>query len=344
LENIVQPDFSQVLRQRDASETKQMLTVSFDDSVRAHIKLNSSSLSIIQTCPRKAFYLLHAGWRSKVVSSPLVFGSAIHKAMEVFYGTPRAERGELPPNFEDQAALIPYEPNFDLSHWAYRAVQAFVRAAEPLRMLPDTDKRSLSSGIWALGHYFRVYWNDIYVTACDEQGPIVERTFSVPFLEARDFDVELFGTIDTVLRNEASGEVLPGDHKTSSQMGSDFLNRIKPNHQYTGYLWGAKHALGLETENFLINGIQVKARPLTARGGPPTFTRQITKRTEQDFAEFRDVVDWACRSYLSWIKHEVWPLGPIDACSSWGGCQFLDICSAPNSLRSNILEAKFEEA
>lgn len=262
--------------------------------------------------------------------------------MEVFYGTARDERADLPSDFEDRAALIPYELDAVPDHWAYRAVSAFVKAAEPLRMLPDTDKRSLSSGIWMLGHYFRTYWNDTYITARDEQGPLVERTFSIPFLDTAEFDVELFGTIDMVLRNEVTGETLPGDHKTSSMMGSEFLNRIKPNHQYTGYLWGAKHALGLKTENFLINGIQVKSRPLTSRGGPPTFTRQITRRTDADFEEFRDVVDWACRSYLTWMKAERWPLGTVDACSSYGGCGFLDVCSAPNSLRSNILDAKFE--
>lgn len=335
-----------MLRAGPASAVKQMLTVTRGDNGRALVKLNSSSLSILQTCPRKAFYLLNQNWRSRAVSPPLVFGQAIHAAMEVFYGVPRADREEVPPNFEDEAALLAHGHPVQSDSYYYRAVQAFVKVGEPLRMLPDMDTRSLASGIWTLGHYFRRYWNDEYVVFCDEQGPVVERTFSARFLEADTFDVDMFGTIDMVLQNLATSEVLPGDHKTSSRMGMEFLNRIKPNHQYTGYLWGAKHTLGLQTENFLVNGIQVK-QAFGVKGNslpPPNFTRQITRRTEQDFDEFRDVVEHWVRAYLQHCESGVWPLGTVDACSSWGGCSLLEVCSAPNVLRQNILEAKFERS
>lgn len=286
-------------------------------------------------------YVLSQGWKPKSGSSPLIFGSAIHEALEVFYLHPRKERGEIPANFEEIAQTIPhgYEP--PSKHFLYDCVKAFVGAAESLKALPDTDKRSLTSGIWMLTKYFQTYFNDTYVTYSDDQGPCIERTFETPLIDVPNLKVILFGTIDFVLRNELNGHVLPGDHKTSSQMGGDFLNRIKPNHQYTGYLIGAQRVLGLQTQDFLVNGIQVKSRPLTARGGPPTFTRQITNRTPLDIAEFTDVVEWNVRSYLAWQERNVWPLGNVDACSMWGGCGFLDVCSAHNQLRNNILESKY---
>lgn len=340
-ETTVQPDFSQVLAPAVGDAPKQMLWID-RSGPRPRIHINSSSLGIIQTCPRKTYYLLHQGWRSRAGSPPLIFGAAIHKALEVFYCAPREARQDLPPGFDEHAAAMCHGFDAPEKHPLYDAVAAFVKAAEPLQALPDTDKRSRVSGVWVLGHYFRTYANDTYVTFCDEQGPCAERTFSAPLISDSDLEVFLFGTIDLILQNLATGEVLPADHKTSSQMGGDFLNRIKPNHQYTGYLWGAQCALGLQTENFLINGVQVKARPLTARGGPPTFTRQITKRTSEDIDEFVNAVSWACRSYLRWEEANCWPIGTVDACSSWGGCGFLDICGAPNSLRQNILEAKYE--
>jgi len=215
--------------------------------------------------------------------------------------------------------------------------------AEHLRMLPDTDKRSLSSGVWTLGHYFNVYANDRYAVARDEHGPMIERDFTLTLHEEVGLRIVLFGRIDLILRNMVTGQRLPADHKTSSQMGADFFNRIKPNHQYTGYVLGAEQVLGEPVSEFLINGIQVKPRPLTARGGPPTFSRQITTRTPEDFTEFRDVVVEATKRYLGWAASGVWPLGPVDACASWGRCEFLDVCSAPNALRTNILRSKFTD-
>lgn len=343
LSTIITPDFGQSPRVMPVGDPKIMLSVERDGN-QTSVRINSSSLSLIQTCPRKSMYVLQQKWQPRSGSSPLIFGLAVHKAMEVFYRCPRKERGEMPVNFEEIAQTLAhgYEPPH--KHFLFDAITAFVAAAEPLRALPATDKRSLCSGIWMLSHYFKTYLNDTYVTYVDKCGPAIERTFETVLLDSHDLRIILFGTLDIILQNEVTGSILPGDHKTSSQMGGDFLNRIKPNHQYTGYLVGAQRALGIQTEDFLVNGIQVKARPLTARGGPPTFTRQITRRTEHDISEFCDVIEHSVRSYLRWEEANVWPLGNVDACAMWGGCSFLDVCSAPNLLRNNILEAKFERS
>ncbi len=340
MQTTVVPDFSRVLTV-DASEVKpkQMLHIeSVEDQTIVHI--NTSSLSLILTCMRKSFYSLHEKWRPKSLSPPLVFGSAIHKALEVFYSYSGSER-QLPRNFEEYCELLAEGNPTPESHFLYDAICAFVKEAAPLRMLPASDSRSIASGVWTLTHYFKTYLHDNYVIHRDAQGPITERFFSIPFHKEPGLTVQLFGTIDFALRNEVTGEILIGDHKTSSRMGSEFFNRIKPNHQYTAYVLGAQQALGIPSEHFLVNGIQVKAKPVTARGGPPTFTRQITRRTEQDIAEFRATLLGAVRNYLAALEDDVWPLGHVDSCANYGGCPYLDVCSAPNELRANILESKF---
>lgn len=319
---------------------KEMLRVT-RDGAQTEVRINSSSLSLIQTCPRKAQYSLRDGWKSKGGSPALIFGSAVHKAMEVFYSIPAKER-VLPANFEELAELIPHTEKSSYKEPLFDAIEAFVRVGQPLRALPDTDKRSLASGVWMLCHYFNTYIKDTYETMHDEKGPLIERTHEHVLVDTPSKRIVLFGTIDFILRNATTGEVLPGDHKTSSQMGMDFLNRIKPNHQYTGYLLLASDLLGQSLEHFMVNGIQSKARPLTSRGGPPTFTRQITRRTQEDFREFTAAVEWAVDSYLMWEKRG-FPIGSVDACAMWGGCAYLEVCSAPNELRNNMLEAKFEK-
>lgn len=339
MNSLINPDFSGVMTVKASGTPKEMLTVR-KDGAQTYVKINSSSLSLMQTCARKSFYSLHEKWKSRLGSPPLVYGSAIHKAMEVFYAHTSKER-EIPTNFEEAAEAMGFGDKAPEQHFLYDAIEAFIRAAEPLRNLPDTDKRSIPSGVWVLVHYFKTYINDTYVIHSDDKGPIVERSFSIPFYEEPKLRIDLFGQIDFALKNEITGEVLVGDHKTSGRLGPEFLNRIKPNHQYTGYLIGAHAALGISGEHFLVNGIQVKARPLTSRGGPPSFTRQVTRRTQQDFDEFKDALLDSVRNYLRWAETGIWPIGVVDACANYGGCQYLDVCSQANEIKNNILESKF---
>ncbi len=336
----INPDFSSVMgRAEPSAPVKVMLTVE-RDGPQVQVRINSSSLSLLQTCPRKSYYSLAQGWRSKTTSAPLIYGSAIHKAMEVFYSQPRGQR-EVPVNFDHFALLMAQGHEAPEQHFLYEAVTAFLSTGEGLKSLPDSDSRSQSSGVWVLGHYFNTYINDVYEICHDSAGPITERGFEFVLYEDSTIRIIIFGTIDLILRNTVTGEELPGDHKTTSRMGTEFFQRLKPNHQYTGYLMGARKCLNINTENFCVNGIESKARPKTERAGPPKFTRQITSRSEEDFAEFTSVIREAVGNYLRWQDSGNWPLGDVNACAMYGGCGYLDVCAAPNQLRQNILEAKF---
>lgn len=333
-------DLSQVapVIQRTAA-VKEMLSVD-DSGPRTKIRINASSLSVIQACPRKSWYLLERKLRSSTESPAILFGTAIHKALEVFYSEPPGNRS-LPKGFKDSSNLMGFGESAPEEHFLYRAVEAFVKVAEPLRALPDSDKRSITGGIWLLQNYFDAYINDPYVVMSDAEGPITERTCSALLYEDREVEIEVFGTIDVVLRHQVTGDCLPADHKTSSVVGNDFYNRLKPNHQYSGYIWLAQKCLGIMSDQFLVNCLEVKAKPKTARGSGPHFPRQITKRTGEDLQEWSEVVVHAVKQYLGWRRANVWPLGSVDTCTFWGGCSFLEVCGAPQSLRENILSSKF---
>lgn len=337
----VTPDFSETIPQIERTNVKEMLTVDRSGE-RIRVRINSSSLGIILSCPRKSFYSLHRKFRTKSESAALIFGTAIHKALEVFYSHPRADR-LIPKNFIDESDLMAFGPgNVDpTSHFLYAAIRAFVEAAQPLAGLPDGDKRSIPNGIYLLQKYFMLNINDPYVVYCDGEGPVTERTFSLPLFQDAALEIELFGTIDVVLRSEQTGSILAADHKTTSQMGSDFLNRIKPNHQYTGYLLGAQQVLGLQTNEFMVNGFHVYSRPKSKSAQGPKFMRQITTRSPADIEEFRQSVIWAVRTYLGWEETAVWPIGNVNECAMYGGCSYIDICRAPSEIRQNILDANF---
>lgn len=321
---------------------KEMISVR-RDGVRTFVRVNSSSLEIIQECGRKAQYSLVEKWRSQHESPATIFGSAFHKALEVFYSGPREAR-KLPQLGDMEFMAYGNRIAGEETDLLLSATRAFLDKGAALTSLPPGDKRSLPNGVWTLWNYFRAFIDDPYVAHVDDSGPFVERSFSFTLYEDAELTIEYFGTIDIVLKNLMTGELLPGDHKTTSQLffgGDSYFDREKPNNQYTGYLLGARTAYGIESNNFLVNVIEVKARPKTERGQPAKFPRQITSRDENDFQEFRELVIEMVRTHLAHLDSNIWPLGTVTACNKYGGCQFKQVCAAPKNLRENILTAKF---
>jgi len=328
---------------------KEMLSVR-EDANGLHVKINSSSLSILQECWRKSYYTLVRQLKSNVEGHATLYGTAIHKALEVFYSGTKDER-ILPENFSKLTDLMgaggPASPHEEAA-LPLRAIRAFLDTAAPLSSLPASDKRSLATGAWTLEHYFRTYINDPYVILRDEAGaPMVEKVVECEVWREPGLTITLFGTIDCILRNEENGTVLVTDHKTSSVVGEQFYNRLLVNHQYSGYILLAQRVLGLDTQNFMVNAIQVKPRPVTARGTAPHFPRQVTVRTPEMLEEFIHTLRYSVKQFLVLrVQAEkdgiyAFPLGNVSACAAYNGCQFLKVCGAPRMLRENILDAEY---
>lgn len=321
------------------TEPKEMISVTKDGD-KTRVKINSSSLGVVQECKRKAKYLLLEKWKSETEAPATVFGSAIHKALEVFYSGDPSQR-KLPKLEDMELMSYGHKLEAEKTDLLLQATRAFITKADPLKALPETDKRSIQNGIWILWYYFKAFIDDGYVAYVDENGPFVERQFTFQLYEDSGLIIDYFGTIDLVVKNIQTDALIVADHKTSSVVGNDFYNRLKPNHQYTGYLMGAREVFKLDTNQFLVNCLQVKEKPKTARGTAPHFPRQITTRDEVDFLEFKEAVVQATREYLYAKETGSWPIGHVNACSMYGGCSFLSVCSSPDSLRTNILKSKF---
>lgn len=328
-----------------AAEPKEMLSVRTEDE-HTFVRINFSSLSMMQECWRKTEYSLIRGLRSNLESPATLFGSAIHKGLEVFYKGKRTER-ILPKHYKETMEMIGagvWEPDWE-ENLVLRAARSFVTKADPLRALPAENKRSVAAGTWILRHYFEQHITDPWVVVEDANGPIVERRFTMPIHQEPGLTIEGFGTIDIVLRNEQTGLILPCDHKTTSQLGPQFYQRLHPNFQYTFYTWATREVLGFDTNSFLVNALQVKEIPKTARGTPPQFARQVTTRTEEDFAELKRAILHSVSTHLYLLRsRDGFPMNSPGPCSNYGGCQYLDICAAPAQLRENIIKARYKES
>ena len=344
-------DASALLPAAVVSEPKEMLSVTEVDGV-TKVRINFSSLAILQKCAREAQYSLIRGLKPQLESPALLFGSAIHKGLETYYCGERTER-KIPHGYAEIMQMIgcgQWSPAWAES-LLFRAARAFVEKAAPLAQLPDDNKRSLVTGVWMLRHYFQKYLTDEYVIMRDAHGPVVERKFSMditaedsaPIIAGKYVRIELFGTIDFVMHSEVTGQILPGDHKTASSL-YDFYDKISPNFQYTGYVWAAREVLGYDTDMFLVNALQVKQPPKTNRGSEPDFARQITQRTQEDFDELKLAIIDVVSGFLRYREGGHFPMAASGSCTAfYGSCKFRDICSSPASLRENIIKAKFME-
>ena len=325
----------------EAGSKKEMLTV-HREAGHTTVYINPSSLSTMQTCWRKTHYQLGLGLKSKDESIPLIFGSAIHAALEVFYTSLPHER-TLNKGVEEFFDILAFNPTAEghEDNVLANSVRAFVVAADSLSAVEASFSRSIVAGVWQLKHYFKTYLDDSFIAHTDEHGPMIERRVEYIIYQDATLTIYVHGTIDIILKDTRTGNLVVCDHKTTGRLGTEFYTRLKPNHQYTAYILGAQECLGIDTSTFVVNGFEVKSIPKTTRGTPPKFIRQPTTRTAEDIAEFKQAMIGYVKDYLARCDSGVWELGSVNSCAMYGGCDFLSVCSSPGALRKSIINNKF---
>lgn len=317
------------------SEFKEMLTVSRDCNGKTVVRINFSSLDIIQTCMRKAKFSLQGNYSSISEAPALVFGTGVHKALESWYLSPRETRKHGSVTCDDAHAALLAGNSFDQDHEPCARCTAMKAFIDATKVLTDNDgARSPESGVNILNNYFDVYLDDPYEILHDKHGPICERTVATQAYRDEDLEIWFFGTIDSVLQNRETKEIVICDHKTTSSLGKDFFNRIKPNFQYAGYWLLAREALGLKPSQFMVNGIQVAKTK-------QELSRQFTSISDEEIEELRTSLIWAVRNYLRCESTGIWPMSTPSSCAMWGGCQYKRVCEMPSAIQDSILSAEF---
>ncbi len=296
--------------------------------------INSSSLDLIATCLRKAHYSLDLELKGTDEAPPLVFGTAMHKILEPWYSLPTEDR-ELPASQRERAELLAHGHGLDEPTTGPLECLRIGHAYAWGKLSNDEgDKRSHQNLSKIARAYFKHYAKDMLEVARDVEGkPLIERNFEFLMHEEPGLEIRYFGTIDVILRNRQNGLLLVADHKTTAALGQEFYARCKPNPQYTGYVWGARECLGIETDLFMVNGIQVAKTK-------QEFARQITNRTAEDFEELRLSVVEITKRWLTAPAHG-WPMNAPTPCSQYGGCQYLSVCEVPASMKMSVIRAKW---
>lgn len=267
-------------------------------------QINNSSLDLIQTCFRKAQFTFQNP-DIETGSVATAFGSAIHKAMEAYYLAPRASR------------------NADIMKEAFDGYIKTSSIEVPL----EGEARSVKSGHIILDAYHATYGDDSFEVYCDESGPFVERSLTAQISPAITF----YGQVDLVLRNTINGQLYLFDHKTTASL-SGFAGRATPNHQLTGYIYLLRSA-GLDISNAILQGIKVTK---FARSSPE-FMRVEAYRSSDEIADWQEWVNFTTSAWELANATDQYPMNGSKACTTYGGCRFKDVCSAPKNMRTDLL-------
>lgn len=332
---LVQPDLNQIAKKIE--KPKRMLGLSKLPDGRDLVEMNFSSLTVINDCLRKAEYMLLRNLRAETESEALTAGKAIHKALEHWYTLPPQYRQltDVENEMADTLIASPLKEPSQPYETALDSINEYVKAAESLRWLGAEDKRSINNGVKILKAYFKHYADDGLEVLRDASGkPYIEREVEFIMHEDGEKVIKFHGTIDIILKNVISGQIFVADHKTTAALGSSFYNRIKPNHQYTGYIWAARECLGVNTDSFLVNGIQVAKTK-------SEFARQPTQRNEEDFQELKLAMIEASERIIKARDSGLFPQNSPSSCNTYGVCPYYDLCSVPKGLRETIIKAKY---
>jgi hypothetical protein len=271
--------------------------------------VNNSSLDLLQTCPRKFEYVNKSTTESE--HPALVFGSAIHKALEEFYKT-------LPTDRTHTAMIRAFEESLEASS----------------TKLPETSKdardgRSVENGIKIINNYFDLYRGSPLVAIEDSNGFFVEREFEVQLRH----NIHLFGTIDLVCKDTSNGDILIVDHKTTKTIGnavSHDWNRSKPNHQLTGYYYAAQ-AMGLNPNMVMLNILQVAKTVHSS-------IQVSSNRTQEDLNEWEYWVASMVGQMERYDDAGHFPMNGSSQCYQMGGCKFAPVCASPKNIRSDLID------
>jgi len=261
------------------------------------LRIDWSSIESFLGCNRLAEYkLVHS--KSPGPKSALVFGAAMHAALEIWYRNKQNINCEV---YTDTMELLP--PDFDRSRdctsltreallqRCYLAIESTF-AEYPIGFI--NDYRTPEYCIQSFAEYLTHYQSEVVVPVTHQQKPLVEFSFSYPLgkieLPTSTFkawgygkltndqnmeeqmvasgatslpcSIEWTGIVDMIA--SLSGEHWLVDHKTTSILSGDFFDGFEIAMQPVGYVAAARAAFpDLDIQGFMVNVLACR-KPVSA--------------------------------------------------------------------------------
>lgn len=278
---------------------------------------DSTSLGWFKECPRKYFYSMIEGYRSKGESVHLRFGIEYHHGLE-YYDHQRA--GGLSHDEATRAMVL----------------EALTRTWSEGPWSPDHPLKTRENLVRSLVWYVEHFRDDPAQTVILANGkPAVELSFRFEV----DAELMLSGHLDRVVEFMDGRYVM--DRKTStSTLGGYWFNQFTPDNQMSLYSYAGQIILQSPLRGVIIDGCQIAV-------GFSRFERGFAYRTPDQLDEW--LADTKTHVKVAHTYGErmrdadpaaAWPMND-KSCHKYGGCPFLHVCSRDARVRKTFLESDF---
>lgn len=291
-------------------------------SLRAELPINidSTMISCFRACPKKFFEEFVLGLRPAAVSVDLHAGACFASALENIY------RGIYTENLDFEKAKLRAYGQF-LDQWGN---------FEPVKDTPKTRER-----IWeAVEEYFRVWphQTDPVQPYMLEGQPSYEFTFGIPLEPSSKTPLQMHdhfprhpsgqpfiysGRFD--MFGKWGQKLVVRDEKTTTSIGASWAEQWDLRSQFMGYVWACQQS-GMNVDTVCVRGIGILKTKFTMVDAFKTFPSHKVERWLEQLR--RDL--W--RIHRAWDEG-YWDFNYADACSSYGGCVFRDVCGSPEPDR-----------
>ena len=271
-------------------------------------EIDNFSLQCYRNCPKSFYWRIERGLVKP--SEPQVaadFGTAIHKALEVYYSAGMTEESKA------------------------KAIDAFITSYKDP---PEEKKRTALKGVDLLTQYFDHYGVEPFSVIATEVGGAFELG-----------DGWIYKTrLDLIVEWEEPRGIYVIDHKTASDIKRIV---VKPNNQLTGYIanllelyenvYGAiLNVIGVYESDEVVDRDSPKVisektgKLVYAKRKRQVFTRPVTTRTPAEIESWRKETLWLLRQIERSREEGIWP-SYTSFCSAYRGrCWYLDLCNAPS--------------
>jgi len=282
--------------------------------------IDSSKIDTFLLCPQKYAYRYeeHLVPIDRKRDSALMFGGAIHRALEVFYRGTGFDKVKCP-LCDDGCFRCKGNP-------VIRMAAVFL---ENYRDDPDDLKeiRTVDRGLELLSLYLTKWRREPF------QVLAVEQSFELLYLP---YGFRYIGRIDLVIDYE--GTPMTVDHKTTTRFGIVFDAGFKLSGQFTGYMKGGSAIIGREINSALSNALRV-----TTKLDDSSFARIFTHRTPEEFDRWEHEIKFTASQILLMRQTGFWPKSAPFACGAYNRiCEYYPLCIAAAQTREHLKRTAYE--
>lgn len=274
--------------------------------------IDSSMLSAWRACPQQFFNRYILGLHPPGKSVHLHFGGCYARGLEMFrnayWGEGKSQTAAVAEGLKAITIAWGEEPNWPGSNKTYeRCLEAlvdYVKNYPPAteRVVPIRMPNGECGGEFSFAYPLE---------------GINHPTTGLPLLYS--------GRVDMLAK--MGGLTVLVDDKTTTQLGPSWSNSWRVRAQFSGYVWLATQ-WGYHVDAVVIRGISIlkerfgHAEVIETR--PPHAVERWLRQTRRDVLRMKHT--WAEYERSGFEDRGVWDYDLDSACSSYGGCTFLDMC------------------